>query len=98
MSRPNASKGGIWRKTAAAPGSQRFFSQQLNDKLMVIRVEDLLQKLGQVTYYNYLSYQNDAFVFITLYKEEEPEAFVIIEPVPAEQYQRLVVAVRFHQQ
>ncbi len=65
---------------------------------MVIRVEDLLQKLGQVTYYNYLSYQNDAFVFITLYKEEEPEAFVIIEPVPAEQYQRLVDAVRFHQQ
>ncbi len=65
---------------------------------MVIRVEDLLRKLGEVTYYNYLSYQNDAFVFITLYKAEEPEAFVIIEPVAAEQYQRLVDAVRSHQQ
>lgn len=51
---------------------------------MVIRVEDLLRKLPEVTYYNYLSYQN--------------EAFAIIEPVSAEQYQRLLTAVRFHQQ
>ncbi len=65
---------------------------------MVIRVEDLLRKLPEVTYYNYLSYQNEAFVFITLCKAEEPEAFAIIEPVSAEQYQRLLTAVRFHQQ
>ena len=65
---------------------------------MVIRIEDLIRKLREVTYYQHLSYQNEAFVFITLYKEEEPEAFVIIEPVPAEQYQRLLDAVRSHQQ
>ena len=65
---------------------------------MVIRVEDLLRKLPEVTYYNHLCYQNEAFVFITLYKAEEPEAFAIIETVNTEQYQRLLTAVRFHQQ
>jgi hypothetical protein len=65
---------------------------------MVIRVEELLRKLPEVTYYNHLSYQNDAFVFITLCKAEEPEAFAIIEPVSEEQYQRLLTAVRLYQQ
>ena len=65
---------------------------------MVIRVEDLLRKLPEVTYYNHLSYQNEAFVFITLCKEEEPEAFAIIEPVSSEQYQHLLSALRSHQQ
>ncbi len=65
---------------------------------MIIRVEELVCKLKDLTYYNHLSYQNEAFVFITLYKEEEPEAFVIIEPVPLEQYQRLLKAIQLHQQ
>ncbi len=65
---------------------------------MIIRVEDLVRKLKEVTYYKHLTYQNDAFVFITLYKEEEPEAFVIIEPVPQEQYQQLLAAIQLHQQ
>ena len=65
---------------------------------MVIRVEDLLQKLPEVTYYNHSFYQNEAFVFITLCRAEEPETFAIIEEVSAEQYQHLLTAVRFHQQ
>jgi hypothetical protein len=65
---------------------------------MIIQVENLLRKLPEVTYYNHLSYQNEAFVFITLCKEEELEVFAIIEPVSAEQYHYLLTALRSHQQ
>lgn len=65
---------------------------------MTVRMEELMSKLREVTYYNYLSYQNEAFVFVTLCKAEEPEAYVIIEPVSGDQYQRLVTAIRMHQQ
>ncbi len=65
---------------------------------MVIKLDNFLKKLEQVSYVAYKLYNVNDILFVTLYSEEDLEKYVIIEPVPAQQRLEVAAALEYNKQ